>query len=152
MGSRSGPASSGPAGPTPREREPAAHRESFVTGGAYALLLVLGVVEGLIGSFQYSAWMIGSFPAAAILLCLLLLATCVFGTWGMSSVAGAILPALGWIVASFVLDSPSRQGSVVVAAVPSGEWYLYGGAVAALLGISAGIAAWVRRTGRKYAR
>lgn len=129
-----------------------AHRAAFVTGGAYALLLVFGAVQGLIGSFEYSAWMIGSFPAAAVLLCLLLLATCVFGSWGMSSVAGAILPALGWIVASFVLDSPSRQGSVIVAAVPSGEWYLYGGAVAALLGIVAAFVFWVRRTSRKYAR
>jgi uncharacterized protein DUF6113 len=129
-----------------------AHRAAFVAGGAYALLLVFGAVQGLIGSFEYGAWMIGSFPAAAILLCLLLLATCVFGSWGMSSVAGAILPALGWIVASFVLDSPSRQGSVIVAAVPSGEWYLYGGAVAALLGIAAAFVFWVRRTSRKYAR
>jgi Family of unknown function (DUF6113) len=129
-----------------------AHRAAFVTGGAYALLLVFGVVQGLIGSFEYSAWTIGSFPAAAILFCLLLLATCVFGSWGMSSVAGAILPAVGWIISSFVLDSPSRQGSVIVAAVPSGEWYLYGGAIAALLGIAAAFVFWVRRTGRKYAR
>ena len=129
-----------------------AHRDAFVTGGAYALLLVLGVVQGLIGSFQYSAWMIGSFPAAAILFCLILLATCVLGAWGMSSVAGAIVPALGWIVASFVLDSPSGQGSVIVAAVPSGEWYLYGGAVAALLGIAAAFVLWIRRTSRKYTR
>jgi uncharacterized protein DUF6113 len=126
------------------------HRAAFVTGGAYALLLVLGVVQGLIGSFEYGAWMIGSFPAAAILFCLILVVTCVFGAWGMSSVAGAILPAVGWIVASFVLDSPSRQGSVIVAAVPSGEWYLYGGAVAALLGIAASFVFWVRRTTRKY--
>ena len=129
-----------------------AHRDAFVTGGAYALLLVLGVVQGLIGSFQYGAWMIGSFPAAAILFCLILLATCVLGAWGMSSVAGAIVPALGWIVASFVLDSPSGQGSVIVAAVPSGEWYLYGGAVAALLGIAAAFVLWIRRTSRKYTR
>jgi hypothetical protein len=129
-----------------------AHRAAFVTGGAYALLLVLGVIQGLIGSFQYDAWMIGSFPAAAILFCLILLVTCVLGSWGMGSVTGAILPALGWIVASFVLDSPSRQGSVVVAAVPSGEWYLYGGAIAALAGIAAAFFMWVRRTSRKYAR
>ncbi len=129
-----------------------AHRAAFVTGGAYALLLVFGAIQGLIGSFEYNAWMIGSFPAAALLLCLLLVATCVFGSWGMSSVAGAIVPALGWIVASFVLDSPSRQGSVIVAAVPSGEWYLYGGAIAALAGIAAAFFLWVRRTSRKYAR
>jgi Family of unknown function (DUF6113) len=129
-----------------------AHRAAFVTGGAYALLLVFGAIQGLIGSFQYSAWMIGSFPAAAILFCVILVATCVFGSWGMSSVAGAILPALGWIIASFVLDSPSRQGSVIVAAVPSGEWYLYGGAISALAGIAAAFFMWVRRTNRKYAR
>jgi hypothetical protein len=128
------------------------HGTAFVTGGAYALLLVLGAIQGLIGSFQYSAWMIGSFPAAAILFCVILLVTCVFGSWGMGSVAGAILPALGWIIASFVLDSPSRQGSVIVAAVPSGEWYLYGGAIAALLGIVVAFFMWVRRTSRKYAR
>jgi nitrate reductase gamma subunit len=139
MGSRSGPVAG----------EPVAHRDAFVTGGAYGLLLVLGLIEGLIGSFTYSAWMIGSFPAAALLLCVILLATCVFGAWGMTSVAGAIVPALGWIVASFVLDSPSRQGSVIVAAVPSGEFYLYGGSVAALLAIAAAFALWIRRAGRK---
>ena len=147
MGSRS---DSAPAPSAPRE--PVAHRAAFVTGGAYALLLVFGAIQGLIGSFQYNAWMIGSFPAAAVLFCLILVATCVFGSWGMSSVAGAILPALGWIIASFVLDSPSGQGSVIVAAVPSGEWYLYGGAIAALAGIAAAFFMWVRRTSRKYAR
>ncbi|HEY0719075.1 MAG TPA: hypothetical protein VGD68_15785 [Streptosporangiaceae bacterium] len=142
MGSRPGPP---PAEPVPR-------RDAFVTGGAYGLLLVLGLVEGLIGSFAYSIWTLGSFPAAAALWCLLLLATCVFGAWGMTSVAGAIVPALGWIVASFVLDSPSRQGSVVVAAVPSGEFYLYGGSLCALAAIMVAFALWIRRAGRKLSR
>jgi hypothetical protein len=140
MGSRSG------------TREPVAHRDAVVAGGAYGLLLILGVVEGLIGSFQYSAWTIGSFPAAAILLCLILLVTCLFGAWGMSSVGGAIVPALGWIVASFVLDAPSHQGSVIVAAVLSGEWYLYGGSVAALLAIAVAFVLWIRRVGQKLPR
>ena len=67
----------------------------------------------------------------------------------MSSVGGAIVPALGWIIASFVLDSPSRQGSVIVAAVPSGEWYLYGGSISALLAIAVAFGLWLRRIGRK---
>jgi hypothetical protein len=128
--------------------QPAPHRSGFVTGGAYGLLFVLGVLEGLIGSFAYSTWSIGSFPAAAILLCLILIVTCVLGAWGMTSVAGALVPAVGWIIASFVLDSPSQQGSVVVAAIPSGEWYLYGGAVSALLGIAVAFALWLRRIGQ----
>ncbi|MBV9793492.1 MAG: hypothetical protein JO016_06075 [Actinobacteria bacterium] len=138
-------------GPDEPDR-PTGHRPGFVTGGAFGLLLVLGLLEGLIGSFAYSTWSIGSFPAASILLCLILVATCVLGAWGMTSVTGALAPALGWIVASFVLDSPSRQGSVVVAAVPSGEWYLYGGAVSALLGIAVAFAFWIRRAGQKLSR
>ena len=137
MDSRSGPV------------KPAGHRDGFVTGGAYALLLVLGAIEGLIGSFAYSTWLIGSFPAAALACCLVLLATCILAAWGMASVGGAIVPALGWIIASFVLDSPSRQGSVVVAAVPSGEWYLYGGSISALLAIAVAFGLWLRRIGQK---
>jgi hypothetical protein len=132
--------------------EPVRHRDVFVTGGAYGLLLVLGALEGLIGSFAYSTWSIGSFPAAALACCLILLVTCVSGAWGMTSVAGAIVPALGWIVASFVLDSPSEQGSVVVAAVTSGEWYLYGGSLAALVAIAVAFALWLRRAGQKLPR
>ena len=137
---------SGPAAPT---RAPASRRDGFVTGGAYGLLLVLGALEGLIGSFAYSTWSIGSFPAAALACCLILLVTCVFGAWGMSTVAGAIIPAVGWIIASFVLDSPSKQGSVVVAAVTSGKFYLYGGALSALLAIFVAFGLWIRRTSRR---
>jgi hypothetical protein len=128
---------------------PAPRRDSFVTGGAYGLLLILGALEGLIGSFAYSTWSIGSVPAAALACCLILLVTCIFGAWGMTSVAGAIVPALGWIIASFVLDSPSKQGSVVVAAIPSGEWYLYGGSLSALVAIAVAFALWLRRVGQK---
>ena len=127
-------------------------RDGFVTGGAYGLLLVLGALEGLIGSFGYSGWSIGPFPAAALACCLILLVTCVFGAWGMSSVAGAIVPAVGWIIASFVLDSPSKQGSVVVAAVTSGELYLYGGALSAMLAIFVAFGLWIRRTSLRSAR
>jgi hypothetical protein len=67
----------------------------------------------------------------------------------MASVGGAIVPALGWIIASFVLDTPSKQGSVVVAAVPSGEWYLYGGSISALLAIAVAFGLWLRRIGQK---
>ena len=129
-----------------------AHRDAFVTGGAYGLLLVLGVLQGLIGSFEYSAWSIGSFPAAALACCLILLVTCLFGAWGMSSVAGALVPALGWILASFVLDAPSSQGSVIVANVTSGQWYLYGGSVSALVAIAGAFALWLRRAGQKRPR
>lgn len=144
-----GPVGPGPVGPG----DPVPHRDGFVTGGAYGLLLVLGGVEGLIGSFQYSSWTVGSVPAAALACCLVLLATCLLGARGMSSVAGAIVPALGWIVVSFVLDAPSAEGSVIVANVTSGQWYLYGGSISALLGVAGAFVLWIRRqSGPKPAR
>ena len=44
------------------------------------------------------------------------------------------LPAVGWIVASFVLAMPSSHGSVIITNTTAGKWYLYGGALAAVGG------------------
>lgn len=98
---------------------------------AYILLFVLGLLQGVIGSFQYSQ---GPVPLVPVILAVIIFATCVFGGWGMSSVTGGVVPALGWFIASFALSAGSAQGTVIIAATPSGEWYLYGGALAALLG------------------
>src|ERR1035438_3278415 len=63
--------------------------QPVLTGGVYLVLFVLGAVEGLIGSFQYSR-MAGSVPLAAIAFCLALLVTCLLAGWGMRSVSGAL--------------------------------------------------------------
>jgi len=72
----------------------------------------------------------------AIGFCVLLLATCLLGAWAMRSVSGALWPAVGWIVASFVLSMPVSSGSVIITNSTAGKWYLYGGAVSALAGIA----------------
>src|ERR1035441_3590774 len=69
--------------------------QPVLTGGVYLVLFVLGAVEGLIGSFQYSR-MAGSVPLAAIAFCLALLVTCLLARWGMRSASGALVPAIGW--------------------------------------------------------
>lgn len=114
----------------------------LVTVAANTALFLVGAVEGLIGSFQYSR----SAPAGAIGFCLLLLATCLLGAWAMRSVSGALWLAVGWILASYVLSMPVSGGSVIIADSTAGKWYLYGGAVSALAGIALSLGGWVRGT------
>ena len=54
----------------------------------------------------------------------------------MRSVSGALWPAVGWIVASFVLSMPVASGSVIITNTTAGKWYLYGGTVVALSGVA----------------
>jgi len=103
----------------------------LLTAGAYTALFLAGAVEGLFGSFQYSR----AAPAGAIGFAVLLLVTCVLGGWAMRSVSGAVIPAAGWIVASFILSMPVSGGSVIIANTSAGKWYLYGGTIAAVLGV-----------------
>ena len=117
----------------------------LLTAGAYAALFLVGVVEGLIGSFQYSR----NVPFGAIAFCVVLLVTCLLGAWAMRSVGGAFCPALGWIIASFVLSMPVSGGSVIITNSTAGKWYLYGGTVAALTGVGLSMLAGVRRAGTR---
>lgn len=110
------------------------------TAAAYTLLFVLGLFEGLIGTFQYGR---GPAPLASVLFALLLLATCLLTSWGTRSLGGAIAPGIGWIVASFVMSLPTHGGSVVIANTTAGEWYLYGGTLSAAAGVSAAFVFWI---------
>ena len=119
----------------------------LLTGAAYAALFLAGAVEGLIGSFQYSR----SAPLAAIAFCIVLLITCLLGAWAMRSVTGALWPAVGWIVVSFVLSMPVSGGSVIITNSTAGKWYLYGGTVSALSGVAVAFGALSRRPGPRGA-
>jgi Family of unknown function (DUF6113) len=117
----------------------------------YAMLFVLGAVQGVIGSFQYS-WMAGSVPVAALVCCAVLLVTCLLGAWAMRSVSGAIAPAAGWIIAAFVMSMPVSNGSVIITNTAAGRWYLYGGTVTALAGVVLSSVVLIRGQGRTRAR
>jgi Family of unknown function (DUF6113) len=102
----------------------------------YVLLFLLGVMEGVIGCFQFSH-SIGGVPVAALGFCALILVTCLLAGAGMGSPMGALAVALGWLAASFVLTLPTAAGSVIVTNTTAGKWYLYGGAICAGVGIAA---------------
>lgn len=112
-----------------------------VTVTAYAALFLLGMVQGLIGTFQYSR---GPAPLAAILFDLGILVTCVLGGWGMRTALGGVLPAAGWLLVTLVLSSAPAGGSVIVTATPAGEWFLFGGSLAAVAGAVFAFARWGR--------
>jgi hypothetical protein len=105
---------------------------------------VLGAIEAIMGSFGYS-WMVGPVPAAALGCCAALLVTCLAAGWAMRSLAGALVPAIAWILVSFVLAMPNAEGSVVITNTAAGKWYLYGGAISAAIGIVGVFALWIRR-------
>jgi hypothetical protein len=104
----------------------------LVTPVGYLVLFVLGLLEGGIGSFQYSQ---SPAPLIAVVLALVVLVTCAGCGWGFGSVAASLVPAVGWIVAAFVLASARANGSVIITATTAGECYLYGGALACIVGV-----------------
>jgi len=125
---------------TPRKREP----RWSASLGLYGVLFLFGAVQGLIGSFQYSRGF-GPVPVAALVCCAVILATCVLAAWATRSASGAVLPGIGWILASFVLSMPVSNGSVIITSTKAGEWYLYGGTLsvaAAVVASFVGLARW----------
>jgi hypothetical protein len=117
----------------------------LLNGATYAALFLVGAVEGLIGSFQYSR----NAPVGAILFCAVLLAICLLGAWALRSVTGALFPAIGWVVVSFVLSMPDSSGSVIITDTTAGKLYLYGGTVCALGGVALSFVALGRRAGTR---
>jgi hypothetical protein len=111
-----------------------ARRGGLSTAGTYAALFLVGVMEALIGCFQFSR-SIGAVPVAALAFSVLIFLTCLLGGLGMGSPLGALMPALGWFLASLVLTMPTAAGSVIVTNTTAGKWYLYGGAIGAGLGV-----------------
>jgi hypothetical protein len=113
----------------------------WVAAGGYCLLLVLGLLLGMIGSFQYG-WALGSFPVAAVAFALGIGVVCVAAAWGMRRSLGGLMPAVGWFVASFVLAMSPPGGSVVITNTTAGKWFLFGGSVCAVLGVVVSFSLW----------
>ena len=109
------------------------------------MLFVLGAVQGLFGSFQYGR---EPAPLIAILLAVVVFVTCAGCGWGIGTFAAGLLPAVGWILVSFVLAMSRPNGSVIITATTAGECYLYGGALAAAVGSVSAFYFRVRRSAR----
>ncbi|GII80170.1 hypothetical protein Sru01_51520 [Sphaerisporangium rufum] len=112
--------------PTPPAPEPG----PVVSGAAYGLLFVLGVVYGVVAGLQH-AWQ----PAGVAPLVPVLLAAALFGLlYGAGRLMGTKLAPFvtgsGWMLASLAFSVMRPEGDLVVAADASGYWYLGCGALA----------------------
>jgi len=114
-------------------------RAGLATAGTYLVLFLLGAVQGLAGSFQYSR----NAPAGPILLALLIGGTCLLAGWGMRTPVGAFIPGLGWVMAAFVISMPRSNGSVIIASTHAGEWFLYGGMLAVVISVAISAVLWL---------
>jgi hypothetical protein len=118
-------------------------QRALTTAAGYLVLFVLGAFQGLIGCFQYSR---APAPLIAIVLVVIIFGTCVACGWGVGTFAAGLLPAVGWILASFILAMGRPNGSVIITATAAGEWYLYGGALGCVLGSVAAYFTRLRRS------
>ena len=118
-------------------------QRALVTAAGYLVLFVLGAFQGLIGCFQYSR---APAPLIAIVLVVIIFGTCVACGWGVGTFAAGLLPAVGWILVSFILATGRPNGSVIITATAAGEWYLYGGALGCVLGSVAAYFTRLRRS------
>jgi hypothetical protein len=127
--------------PGPGRSSPGTGDRPQVVIGCYCLLLVFGALLGMIGSFQYNR-ALGSFPVAAPAFAVGIGVTCVLGGWGMRRPLGALMPAVGWFVASFVLAMGTAGGSVLITNTSGGKWFLFGGALCAVAGVLVSFMLW----------
>jgi prepilin signal peptidase PulO-like enzyme (type II secretory pathway) len=124
-------------------------REAVIVSiGAYALLFVLGALEGLVGCFHYSGTL-GPVPAAALAFAAVTFVTCVLAAWGMQTPTAGLMPAVGWFAASFVLAMATPGGSVVITDSVAGKWFLYGGSACAAAGV---VVAFAGKSGRRSSK
>src|ERR1700739_1793288 len=84
-------------------------RHRALTAAGYLMLFVLGALQGLIGSFQYGR---SPAPLIAIVLVVVIFATCALCGWGVGTFAAGLVPAVGWILAAFLMAMARSNSSV----------------------------------------
>jgi hypothetical protein len=114
--------------------------ERVSSAAVYAMTFVLGLAQGVVGSFQYGQ---SPEPLIAILLVVIIFASCLLGGWGTMTVGGALAPGAGWLLASFILSTGTHGGSVIITNTPAGKWFLYGGTLAILAALVCTFALWL---------
>ena len=132
-------------GSAPRSAE----SHQVITVGGYIALFLAGMVQGLVGTFWYSA---GPGVLVAVVFDAAILATCMLGARGMRTALGGVLPAIGWFVVTLVLSANSAGGSVIVTDTAAGKWFLFGGSLSAAGGAVYAFGRWSRASREHRAR
>ncbi len=128
---------SGTADAAGAEQPQRANREdlyAFVTGGGYAMLLLVGLLVGLIGAFEFTRD-VGPVPVGALVAVAVNFVMCWLGGRGMGTKIGAVAPAVGWVISAMMLSVTPAAGDVVVTLSLPGLIFLIGGSIAAAIGV-----------------
>ncbi|GAA4608314.1 hypothetical protein GCM10023195_32480 [Actinoallomurus liliacearum] len=120
----------GPYAPQEPSRESA-----LVTGVAYGVLVVLGLIFGVITSFQFS-WTLAGFPVAAVLLSLVEFAAFRLAGWAMESKVGVATLAVPWLIVVVLLSSRRPEGDLIVTGTTAGYVFIFGGSIAAVVAVA----------------
>ncbi|MFC7647818.1 DUF6113 family protein [Streptosporangium lutulentum] len=105
-----------------------------VTVAAYAVLVMLGLLMGVLGGFQHS-WYIRPVPVSAVAWVAVLFAVCYGAGRMMGGKLAALAPAAGWMVITVIWLTSRPEGDLIIANDLSGYVYLYGGLAAILTGV-----------------
>lgn len=108
---------------------------AFVTGGTYGVLALLGLVAGVISSFNYG-WTAGSFPLAAVLLVALTGGGLWLAGWATGGRLGAVIPWLTWMAIVIIMSTQRSEGDLVISGGTAGYVFIVGGMVAGGLAIA----------------
>lgn len=119
------------------------HGYAFVTGAAYGLLVVIGALLGLVGTFAHGladlvlsdSGMFSRLPIGALVMIIITGALCRLAGFGMRTRMAAALVGLPWLLVSYLFSLPRAEGDVVIAGDLAGGVYLYGGLILVAIAI-----------------
>ncbi|HEX2313230.1 MAG TPA: DUF6113 family protein [Thermomonospora sp.] len=128
-----------PPAPAPGPAPGAAREEgpflAFLTGGAYGMLALLGLILGVLGSFHFG-WRTGAFPLAALALVALNFAL----PWAAGRLMGtkpaAATPWVTWMAVVIAMAAERSEGDLVVTGDSAGYLFIVGGMVAGGLAVA----------------
>jgi hypothetical protein len=132
-GQLSGGASGAASGPSRRGR--------LMASVTYLLLFLFGLLQAVIGSFQYSR---GPVPVTSVCFALGIFVTCILSAWGMRTVVAGLMPGVGWFIAAFILATGTQGGSILITNSTAGEWFLFGGSIGAAAGCLVSYVRWTK--------
>ena len=114
------------------------HGYAFMTGAVYGLLIILGALLGLLGTFQHGRLDFvlsaggGTFsrlPIGALIVAVVTGALCWLAGWGMRSRMASVFLGVAWLIVSYLFSLPRAEGDVAIAGDLAGGVYLYGGLI-----------------------
>jgi hypothetical protein len=107
---------------------------AVVTAAAYAMLVMLGLMIGVLGGFQHS-WYLRPVPVSAIVWVAALAVVCYGAGRMMGGKLAALAPAAGWLMLTLIWLGGRPEGDMIIANDLSGYVYLYGSLAGILMGV-----------------